>query len=317
MGQPSSWHYDARMSNVSLLYKNEEYQSHRIFLDVPVAKQSDRYTIYPAGAWFRDEAGIRAPGTRGTGGGFPISTAAYHCTEKQWWADIPDEDRRNADAPLDPDIDKTEFATQKVLLKRERESAALCLAASGTWTDAIEDAEGNWGHATEATDTFLTDVTTRIKTIQLRTGKTPNVLGMDYGTYQKISLCPKLQNLIKYTQPGPVGPGQIANLLNIQEVVVCGGVYSTAQEKLDATDMTGQYIWEVNSGKGSAVLLYRPPRPGIRTAAAGYFFVFEKRAVRRWREDGNKADYVEAFESYDCKAVGSGLGFAWSDTIVT
>ena len=57
-------HLNAALTNISIAYKNPSYIAEQVFPVVRVQKQSDYYFIFDAGAWFRDEVQVRAPGTR-------------------------------------------------------------------------------------------------------------------------------------------------------------------------------------------------------------------------------------------------------------
>ena len=57
-------HSNVALSNISIAYKNMDYIAERIFPRVPVQKKSDFYYTFDKGAFFRDEVGVRAPGTR-------------------------------------------------------------------------------------------------------------------------------------------------------------------------------------------------------------------------------------------------------------
>lgn len=75
-------HVNAPLTNISIAYmqKAEMFIADKVFPMVPVQKQSDRYFVYPKGAWFRSEAKERAPGTESAGSGFEIdNTPTYYC----------------------------------------------------------------------------------------------------------------------------------------------------------------------------------------------------------------------------------------------
>jgi hypothetical protein len=127
MSQPTTKdvHVDAAMTRLSLAYRNRGYVAERVFSPVGVQKQSDRYYVFAKGAWFRDEAGVRAPSSRAPRGGYTVSTDTYFCSEWAFAKEVPDELRENAAAPLNPDQEAVEFATEKVLLRKERLVAGL------------------------------------------------------------------------------------------------------------------------------------------------------------------------------------------------
>ena len=48
-------HIDAALTNVSIAYANAEYIFDQIFPIVPVAKQSNKFFVFPKASWFRNE----------------------------------------------------------------------------------------------------------------------------------------------------------------------------------------------------------------------------------------------------------------------
>ena len=57
------------LANISVAYRNRSYIADRVFPIIDNAPPDAKIARYLKGAWFRDEAGIRAPGTRATRGG--------------------------------------------------------------------------------------------------------------------------------------------------------------------------------------------------------------------------------------------------------
>lgn len=313
-------HISQPLSNVSIAYSNPTYIAEKVFRTIPVVKQTDRYFIYLRGAQFRDEAGYRAPGGEAPRGKYALSNDTYYCNEIAFAENITDEDRLNADAPLDPDVDGTEHATDKILLKKERIVAAKVLTSTNWANGHNMDCEGTW--VAGAGNTFIADVNAGITQILNNTGYRPNVMLMDGATLMQVKAEETVLDRIKYTERGIVTPPLIAAIFELEEVLIGDSLYSTAKEKLDDSDFTAAKIWEVNAGKGSAVLLYRPPAAGRKVAAAGYLYQWKLegglvRRTKRWREESRHQDVVEAAEAFDAKVTGSSLGYLFSDTIST
>lgn len=313
------------LQNVSVQYRNQSYIADRVFPILDNVSPKAKIARYLKGAWFRDEAGIRAPGTRAPRGGFPTDYLDVLTKEFSFAKEVTDEDRRDSDAagapPLKPDQDAIEFAADKVDLKKERRIAGMILA--GTWSGvAGEDAAGLWA-PNDNTNTFLVDVNTRIETIRSNTGFKPNVLEMDFGTYSKLKMNDELLDRIKYTQRGVLAKEMIAAILDLDEVIIGEAIYSTAKEKKDGTDFTAANVWEKNAGKGSAFLFYKAPKIGLKTPTAGiqarisYQKPAGPRRVTTWREPAEHQDVYEVAEETDIVQMGPDLGFLWYDTLLT
>jgi hypothetical protein len=312
------------LQNVSIAYRNRSYIADRVFPIIDGVSPKAKIAKYLKGAWFRDEAGIRASGTRANRGGYPTGYLDIATKEYAFAKEVTDEDRRDAAQlgapPLKPDQDAIEFATDKIDLKKERRIASLVLG--GTWSGvAGEDAAGLWA-PNDATNTFVTDVLARIETIRSNTGLKPNALAMDHGTYNALKKLDDLLNRIKYTERGILTAELIAAIFDLDEVLIGEAIYSTAKETKAGTDFTASNVWEKNAGKGSAFLFYKPPTPGLKIPSSGYqartaYLGGRSRRTTTWREAAEHQDVYEVAEETDIVQVGADLGFLWYDTIQT
>jgi len=314
------------LAGVSVQYRNKDYIADRVFPILDGADPKAKITKYLKGAWFRDEAGIRAAGTRAKRGGYPLTTVSVATDEYAFAKEVTDEDVRFATAQgapvVQPKQDAIEFCSDKIDLKKEIRVASLIKET--TWVDGNsggEDAAGLWSPA-GSTNTFLADIVTGRKAIQAATGLDPNCLVIDYATFLALKECDAITEKIKYTQRGVFGAALLAALLEIDEVLVGKAIYSSAKETKAGTDFTAAKMWEVNAGKGMGFLYHRAPRLGLKTATAGVQvrIAYEgggPRRVSTWREAAEHQDVYECAEETDIVVVGSDLGYLWKDTYVT
>ena len=311
------------LANVSIAYKNAAYIGDRVFPIIEHCDPKAKIATYARGAWFRDEAGVRGPGGRANRGGYPITFTNISTKEYAFAKEVTDEDRRFAASPfappLKPDQDAIEFAADKIDLSKERRIASAITAA--TWSDGNaggEDAAGLWAPP-GSTNTFLTDIRLGIKTIQSKTGLTPNTLVIDFATYNALKEVAELQDKIKYTQRGVLTSDILAAVCDLETVLVGGSIYSTAKELKTGLDFTSAYVWEKTAGKGMGFLFYRPTSPGLKTPSAGYQcrVDYEGGVPRRtstWRENAEHQDVYEVAEETDIVVVGADCGYLWVDT---
>jgi hypothetical protein len=312
------------LAGVSVAYRNTDYIADRVFPILDGADPKAKITKYQKGAWFRDEAGIRAAGTRARRGGYPITTVSIATAEYAFAKEVTDEDRRfvaSQGAPeLKPDQDAIEFAADKVDLKKEIRVAELI--TGGTWADGAaggEDAEGLW--VASSGNTFFADIATGKKKIK-ECGVIANVLLIDYATYLGLKEVSEVLDKIKYTQRGVFGTDLLASLLELEEVLVGTAIKSTAEETAAGDDFTAANIWEVNAGKGMGLLFYRPKRLGLKMPSAGVQvrIAYENGQPRRtstWREAAEHQDVYEVAEETDIVQVSADCGYLWKDTYAT
>jgi hypothetical protein len=314
------------LQNVSVAYMNKNYIGDRVFRILDGVDPKAKIAIYLKGAWFRNDAGIRGPGSRANRGGFPTDWVPIATKEYARAKEVTDEDRRNAKSPfsppLKPDQDAIEFCADRIDLSKEARIAAMI--TGGTWADGNvggEDAAGLWAPP-GATNTFLPDVKSAIKAIQSVSGVKPNCLLIDFGTYIALTECEAVLDKIKYTQRGVLTAELLAAILDLDEVMVGEAIINTAKETKSGTSFVSKYIWEVNAGKGMGFLFYRPASPGLKVPAPGYQArtAYEGGTPRRsttWREPAEHQDVYEVAEETDIVLVDAGLGYLWADTFTT
>lgn len=314
------------LAGVSVAYRNMDYIADRVFPIIDGADPKAKITKYQRGAWFRDEAGIRAPGTRANRGGHPIDSVSIATKEYAFAKEVTDEDRRFAKAQgapaLNPDQDALEFAADKIDLKKERRVATLVTGT--TWADGNSggaDAEGLWSPA-GSTNTFLTDIPVGKKAIKAAIGRVPNVLQIDFLTYLALKECDAVLDKIKYTQRGVLTKDLLAAIIEVDEVLVGSAIYSAAEETAAGDDFNAVDIWTVNAGKGMGFLFYRPKKMGLKMQTAGLQvrIAYENGGARRtsnWREKAEHQDVYEVAEETDITLIDNYAGYLWSDTYAT
>jgi hypothetical protein len=301
------------LQNVSVAYKNKNYIASRVFPVIDRVGPKARILLYPKGAWFRDEAGIRAPSTRANRGKIVLDSVPVALNEYAFAKEVTDEDRRDASAagapPVQPEQDAVEFASDKIDLRKERIIRDLVVGT--TWADGNaggEDAEGKWAAGTG--NTFLADIRKATAAILGKTGQRPNRLLIDFGTFLSLKEEATILDKIKYTERGVLTSDLLASLLEIEQVLIADAVYSSAKANKGATDFTAVKIWEVNATKGMGFLYYAPNTPGLKVPSAGY-------QARGAYENGAHQDVYEVAEETHILATGADLGYLFADTLLT
>lgn len=313
------------LAGVSVAFRNRDYIADEVFPILDGADPRAKITVYRKGAWFRDEAAIRAAGTEARRGGYPLTTVSIATEEYAFAKEVTDEDRRFASAQgapaIQPDTDAIEFATDKIDLKKEIRVGALI--TGGTWVDGNSggaDAEGGW--AAGDGNTFLADIATAKKAIKAATGLLPNRLVLDYATYLSLQEESDILEKIKYTQRGVFGADLLASLLDLDKVLVGKAVKSDAEETQAGDDFNAVNIWEVNAGKGMGFLYYAAPKLGLKVATAGLQvrIAYEGGGPRRlstWREASRHQDVYEVAEETHILQVAAECGYLFKDTYAT
>jgi hypothetical protein len=315
MPQPTSSdvHVDAILTNISVAYQQESsaYIANRVFSRIPVAKQSDKYFVYTKGDWFRDEAQLRAPATPSAGSGYSLSNATYNANVYAFHKDVDDQVRANADDPINPDREATQFVTQRMLLRQEIDWSNAFFT-TGVWdTDVVGGTDfTQWSNYTSSDP--IEDVETGKATILASTGYLPNTLVLSYDAMRQLRNHPDVIDRIKYTSSSVPTEATMASLFGVDRVLTARAVQNSGAEGA-ATSMS------LLHGKNAA-LYYVAPAPGVMTPSAGYQFSWtgvsdgmgESVGISRFRMPELRADRIEAQMAWDYKVVASDLGYFFS-----
>lgn len=293
----SAVHHDIALTNVSLAYQNAAYISSIISPEIGVRKQSNKYFVYdPMRDSARQSVDHRAPGTEANEVNFDLSSESYYCDDHALESTIPDEERENADSPLQPETDRTEFLTDKILLNQEINVSNILRDDTVVPFHNIASPTSRWDD--DAIDP-VTDVETARAAIVDGTQQMPNTLILPFDVYQKVRNNPNVTDRIAYSRLGVFGPQELAQLFDVERVLVPRSVKNTATTGQPASL---ESIW----GK-DALMLYVPPRAGLKTIAPLMTFVWSQGAgtrgtsVQTWREEARKSTMVRVQKYYDVK----------------
>lgn len=318
MPNRSDIHIDKALTNMSVKYFQDTagFVADKVFPVVPVAKQSDRYFTYLKEDWFRDDARERAMGAESAGGDYDIdNTPTYFCKKYAFHKDVFEEDRVNADSPLQPDADATEFVVDKILLNRENNWAKTYFK-SDVW------AQDNAGKAYSSGITGgiywddydhsdpISDIANMSTAMAEVTGKRPNTLTLGRRVYDALRQHPDILDRIKFTQRGVVTAELLASLFDVERILIANSIQNTAK-KGQAASM------EFTLGN-NALLTYAPSAAGLKKASAGYIFSWTGLMgsnamggrINRFAlpQLGIGTERIECEVAYDMKVVAADMG---------
>jgi hypothetical protein len=324
MPQPNinSVHVDAILTNISVAYlqNQDNFIADKVFPVVPVDKKSDKYFTYTKNDWFRDEAQRRADGTESAGSGYNLSTGTYSADVWAFHKDVGDQTVANADAPLNPLREATEFVTRRLLLRKEIQFVSDFFT-TGVWADDVTGVAGtpSSGETKQWSDYSSSDPINDIEAgkseILSSTGMEANTLVLGYEVFRQLKNHPDLVDRIKYTSSQTITEDMLARMFDLDRVLVAKAVKATNNE--GATD-----AYSFAYGK-SALLCHTASAPGLLTPSAGYTFswtgvsggIGSTIGVSSFRMESLKAERVEAEMAFENKVIGADLGYFWN-TIV-
>lgn len=323
---PGDVHVNAPLTNISVafLQMQDSFIADRVFPNIPVVKQSDRYYTYDRGMFNRAQMKKRAPGTESAGVHYTVDNTPTYFADV--WAvhhDVPDQRRANSDSVLDPDREATELVTHQALIQREKEWADAYFK-TGVWTTdltgvAAAPGAGQFLQWNDANSTPISDMRTAVTTVLRSTGRKPNTLVLGVDVFNALIEHPDIVDRVKYgqTAPGPamVDTAELSAIFKIPRILVAEGIENAAAEGL------------VNShdfiiGK-KALLSYSTPTPGLMTPTAGYTFSWtgmlgntgQGMRIKRFRIEKEASDRVEMEMAFDHALVSADLGYFFETAV--
>lgn len=307
-------HVDSLLTNIAIGYTNQAYIADQIFPVVQVNKQSDLIPVYDQSHWFRDEARLRAPATKSEGGGWSITKDNYYAHRYSYRVEIPDEVRDNADAPWNLDSDATNFAMDKIGMRKEV-SWATDFFKTGVWAD--DEAGGAdltvWSDYSASLP--FVDLLTYQDEVEQRIGREANTLVLGKSVWNQLKWHPDLIETIKYTQRGIATEELFLSATGFSRLLVGRAIYTADPEGTAEASVTYSRIWGPH-----ALVMYVPDAPSLMNPAAGYTFTWNRvpnslAYMLRHRDDQREVDIVEANTYYDQKVTAARAGTFLSNVV--
>lgn len=300
------------LTNLLVGYQQEDarFVADRVFPAVAVNHDSGTYYAFSKKYWFRNEMRTRAPGSQFARADVGVETGTYATLQYALAYPIADEVKANNLIPMDLESMATRWLAQQSLLNREIKFATDFMATGKGWgTDNTTATD--WDDFTSGDP--LNDVLTARRTISDNTGFDANAMVLGYIVHQALVMHPDIVDRVKYVQMA--GPGNVesalATMFGVDRYLIGKAVYSNTNE---AADFSATQIID-----DDCLVCHVAPAPGIFTASGGYTFAWAggggMGSADRWRDEGNKADLIRAWEQWDQKMVAGDLGYFFSDIV--
>ncbi len=316
MAQPTSTqvHIDAPLTQLSVAYVQNaaNFIAGRVFPDVNVEKQSNKYFVFDRTTFMRDQMRKRGAGEESAGSGYNLSNDSYFCDVFALHKDISDFDRANTDSPLDADRNATTLITQAGLIRKEVQWVSDYFT-TGIWgTDNTSATDWNDYVSSDP----IGDMDAAKLAILEATGQDANTLVLGLRVFNQLKNHPDIVDRIKYTSARTVTEDVLASLFGVGRVLVPRAVADqVAEGKTPAPALL--------HGK-HALLLHVASSPGVEVPSAGYTFSWsglaqgfsgQGMAMEKFRMQHTKSDRIEGHCAFDMKVVAPSLGYFFSSVV--
>lgn len=311
--------------NLTIQYRPEDFIAERVFPTLPLTSPAQKILKYLKANMFRldKNAIFRAEGGETQIINWEVETQTVNPRQIAKGAAVPvemiDVEQMPGQLPTNSIIDAVQHATMYV--DEFKETLVSDAIYGNKWLDGTTGgttpSAGNGGWSLDTTaNSFIKDVFDAKYQIYANTGKRPNCLVIDLKTFYDQQKNPIVADKIKYTQKFVTTAEILAELLQLDEVIVGTAVYSATLENKKNKAPVMSNIW-APSGYGNS-FLFRREAPGLRVLTAGLQFRLPYRGSLRYVEgyyDYPHRQYVYTItEQIEVAPVALDMGWAWART---
>lgn len=320
-------HIDQALTNISVMYRNEQYIADDVLPPLPVAKRSDKYFVYrkedflsgtPVDVNGRPQT-LRAPGSEAAEIDLSLSNTNYFAEEYAIRGLVTDAEVAIADNPIQPDTDQTLQLTERLMIDNEVMAAQMVMGpanyAASNEKLLVAGAGTNKGDSSWNANNANTSPLTNIKNARTQViagiAKDANTLIMGYDSALALAETTEVKTLLQYTNPDMVSGSGLPKTIRGMRTIVGMAQRNVGKE---GQAYAGGYVWDANNGGnyvGACVVAYVAPSPNLKMTSLGYTFKAPddttgstEISVRRWREDKRKGDLIEAAMLRDWRFIG-------------
>jgi hypothetical protein len=294
--------YTETLTKVGLKYMQDpkKFKATKIFPMCPVSLMSSSFPTYAKEYWFKNEAGIRKPGTESTGSRHGRGLDSYSCQDVSHHEDVPEEYIANDPAPLNPLKSATRRVSQIIATFDEVDWVTRFLTTT-VWTD-VTAPNPRWD---AANSTPLEDIDAVKRTMESTTSFEPNKLVMSKDVFDVLKRHPQIKEQIKYTSASNVTAVMLAAIFEVDEIVVLTAVYDSA-----AYGATASMAYVATN---KCLLLHVTDNPSLESPSAGYNFAWSGYGKNGYKvktidQPNSGATRVEVHNYHDMKKVAADLG---------
>ena len=307
---------DQFLTNFSLSYRQAQasFVAAQAATPISVMNESDKYAVYPAGYFWRDEAEVRPLGGRPVQVGYKVESGQYLAEEWALEHTIDDRQRRNAATPFNLDENGVSLLESKQMIREDRIWVEKFFQP-GVWSNDFT-AGTHFTAFNDAASEPIAFLDTQKTIMAQATGRMPNTLVLGANVAPALRSNPDIVDRVKYTQTGIANLNVLASLFEVERVVVARSVYNAAAEGAeddfefiaDPNAMWLGYI-ERQPMMDAPTAIARFGWTGLIPGATNQF----GGVINRGRDDRAYSDWIHSRNAYDYKLVSPDLGMFFTN----
>jgi len=295
---------DKFLTALAVRYTNNEFTGGQFLPEYGVQKESDKYRIFRKDGFFKG-APKKADGAITEEATLVYDEATYSTYERAIKDIVTDRAMQNADAPVRPKVDATNFLTEKVVLSEEIDQWALILGSSGLGSSATYyttlTAASAWIGGTDPD--ILSDLSDAIVAISKAIGKRPNKLALTTEVSEAIVQDPVIREILKYHTSSMITGNALPATLRNMAVILTDGLWNSADEGQTA-------VYEY-------ILKYHVVCAFVDAAnplTLGRTFVSKPFKTVRWRDDDREGEFIKVNKVYSPTITDLSAGYMFNRT---
>lgn len=285
---------DQALTDVSIRYTNKTFIAEQVFPILPVLKET--------GLVFKfDKENLRSPQTTLRGDYARSERVDYGLAQVPYGPllehsiEVPLSQRLldMYQAPLQPEINATNTASEKLLIEKELGLSGFLSTAANFSASQYVTLSGGAQWSDYVNSKPFNDVQLGTTIVLKNSTMKPNTVVMGRQVYDQLVNHPNLTDRLKYTARATNEEitNAIGDLFGVKNVLIGEAIVNVAVE--GGSDSLG-FVWGKN-----VYLLYVTDTPAVESVSAGYHLTLkDKRFVDKWYEQAIKTEFVRANDFY-------------------
>ncbi len=276
MPSPTQVHVDAPLSDFASAYKNGEYFADQVSPIRLADKRSGKYYTYSRRDTEKRTADRLSPQGGANEVDYTQSTANYSVEDRGLNFALPADVERNADAPLTPEQDGTEFVMNALMLEREIRVATTVLTNTNYASGNYATMGNYWTNKTSGTP--LADINTGLAALApINNAKTLFVCARE--VWNALRTHPDFLSLRGSSSApnGQISRKEFAEYLEVDDILVSDAYYDSANP--------GQSVSRSRVWTATKAALVRVPASVSGAHVQAFSMTFREKpgvAVRTW-----------------------------------
>jgi hypothetical protein len=298
------------LSNVSVKYNIPELIFNKLLPDVFVQQESGQFWVYNKN--WRMEETIKPNRAEAKMATWDASTSTYFVTKHALKDVITDEDRDNADAPFNLDVDTVEFLTEKIMLRQEKEVADMLFTTTSFSNNATGTSTTSWRYNTTTSISPLQTGVSVTAVVIAQSGKKPNTVVTSFNVFAALKENQNVYGRLAYTKDQVLTEQILASMFDVSNFYVGISQYEGMKEGETATQTA---LWS-----DDVLFAYFEGQPGLKKLTTANMFRTKRYGtpyvVKKWREEGIEGDMIEVQTKCKPKVVASLCAFFYKSIIL-